>query len=165
MLNAILIIESYSNTVSLNSIPQFIITIINVTNVNVAQWACHLLFLSWCVIKYSLLILMFPHGQQAVAQAGWVVAVVLLGGCSSAGWLIFHLSDLCVLGLGILDHIVEGILGLQVAVVEVQRVVWQGHPLSNGQPHCYGTDPESGGTEAQVVDWPQPPHSPSNDRD
>lgn len=109
---------------------------------------------------------MFPHGQQAVVQVGWVAAAEWQGVCSqSAGWLIFHLSDLCVSGPGIWDHTVEGIWGLQVVVVEAQWVVRQDHPGSNGQLRCCGTGPGTGGTGSQVEAGPLPPHSPLDDKE
>lgn len=61
-----------------------------------------------------------PHDHQAAVQVDGVYAAESRGICSLFdGWLIFHLSDLCFLDLGIWDHTVEGIF-LQVAVAEAQ---------------------------------------------
>lgn len=104
---------------------------------------------------------MCPRGQRAAVQVGWVVAVESQGICSrSAGWPTFHLSDLCASGLGIWDHTVGGIWGLQVAVAEAQWVVWESHPGSNGQLHCCGTGPGTEGTGPRVEAGPLPPRSP-----
>lgn len=66
---------------------------------------------------------MSPRGHQAVVEVGWVV-LVSQGICSqSVGWLIFHPSDPCVLGLGTWDHTVGDIWGLQVGAVEAQWVL------------------------------------------
>lgn len=105
--------------------------------------------------------MLMAHGQQAAAQVGWVVAAELRGICCQyGGWLIFHLSDQCVLVLGIWDHTVGGIWGLQVVAVEARWVVWQYHPVSNGQRRCFGTGPGTGGTGSLVEAGPLPPRSP-----
>lgn len=104
---------------------------------------------------------MCPHDQRDALQVGWASAEGSQGICSqSAGWLILHLSDPCVSGLGTWGRTVEGIWAPQVAEVEARWVVWRSRPESNVRLRCSETRPRTEGTGSQEGAGPLPPRSP-----